>query len=129
MNGKRKSERINPGYGYFVRNRQSGQPMGTLGNVTMEGLMIITGGRLDVNSKYQFRLDFPRPIRGISHLDLDARALWCNHCPESGSFQIGFQLLNIKGEDRETLRALMQVTETSGAAHEIRGGNPGSTDS
>ena len=64
---------------YFLKvfNRFTDKPMGYLGNVCEDGLMLISQLPLLVDANFELRLKLPDSDGRVQVVDLTARCLWC----------------------------------------------------
>ncbi|MBN2549039.1 MAG: PilZ domain-containing protein [Anaerolineales bacterium] len=81
-----------------VFERDTGQLIGQMADVTPQGAMIISGRPLELDQDFQLRLDLPETIFEQDHMDFDARSVWCQPDLEPSLFNTGFQLLNMTPE-------------------------------
>ncbi len=102
---KRKHSRVRPAGAVIVYDASTDHVLGTLGNVSTEGLMVITTEPLkeDRILKLRFLLtddDVEHEIVG------EAETLWCAPANQPGRYWVGLQLVQISEYDREYLQQL-----------------------
>lgn len=81
---------------YFLKvfNRLTDQPIGYLGNVSEDGLMLISQLPLLVGPDFELQIRLPG-INGAQHLiNLTASCLWCHEDQTPGHYDSGFMLLH-----------------------------------
>ncbi|MGV6395060.1 PilZ domain-containing protein [Pseudomonas caspiana] len=89
-----------------VSNRYTGKSMGCLGNISENGLMLISGLPVLVGAEFQLRLQVPCE-RGLpSTVDVNATCLWCHEDETPGSYDSGFTLTESPAEYSELIKAL-----------------------
>jgi hypothetical protein len=98
MYTERRIERHQLPYYLKVFNRFNDQPMGYLGNVSEEGLMLISHLPLLVGADFELQLKIPGHDGGIQALNLTATCLWCHEDVTPGYYDSGFMLLQAPAE-------------------------------
>ncbi|WP_248802104.1 PilZ domain-containing protein [Pseudomonas sp. MWU13-2100] len=76
-----------------VFNRYTGEPIGYLGNVCEEGLMLISQLPLLVKAEFELQLKLPLSDGAQQLIDLTGRCLWCHEETTPGYYDSGFNLL------------------------------------
>ncbi len=90
-------------------DRSNGKSMGRLGNISLEGLKLITREEIHVASRFPFSMVLPETLGGSNTLSFDAQAAWCRPAGDTpGEFHAGFRIIRIGDND---LRILMQLIE------------------
>jgi len=94
---------------YFLRvfNRFTDKPMGYLGNVSDDGLMLISQLPLLVNADFELQLKIPGPNDSLQLIDLNARCLWSREEATPGYYDSGF----ILRESPESYRKLTEALQ------------------
>jgi len=90
---KRQIQRQQLGYYLRVYNRHKDQPIGHLGNVSAEGLMIISAWPMLVGGCFELRLKLPGREGGVQPLDFTALCRWSHEDVTPGTHDSGFLLL------------------------------------
>jgi hypothetical protein len=94
-----------PGY-LRVFNRYTNKPIGCLGNVSEEGLMLISDLPMLVGADFQLRLQVPCE-RGLpTTLDVTATCQWCHEDETPGSYDSGFLLVESSPDYAALINAL-----------------------
>lgn len=95
---------------YFLRvfNRFTDKPIGYLGNVSEEGLMLISPLPLLVGATFELRLKIPGRDGQLHQIDLTARCQWCNEDVTPNTYDSGFVLLQPPTEYAALITALRQ---------------------
>ena len=91
-----------------VFDRKTGQLLGYLGNLTPEGIMLISESPLEVNEEYTLRLDLPDDIYHQPVLNLNANSVWCQIDIDPNFYTTGFQLRDISTGDLEIIRQIIE---------------------
>ena len=89
-----------------VFNRFTDTPVGYLGNVSEQGLMLISQLPLLVGGYFQLRLKVPGLHGSLLFIDLEADCLWCREDATPGYFDSGFVLREAPGDYVQLIRAL-----------------------
>lgn len=99
MKEQRKLKRRHIMFYSRVFNRETGNLIGYLGNMTAEGIMIISEYPLEVGIDYLLRMDLPLDIYSKAMLNLKARSAWCQPDIDPNFYNTGFQLSNTSKDD------------------------------
>jgi hypothetical protein len=75
-----------------VYNGVNGKPIGFLGNVSDDGLMLISHLPLMVGAEFDLRLKLPADDGPQQHIKLKATCLWCSEDVTPQHFDAGFSL-------------------------------------
>ncbi|WP_281647929.1 PilZ domain-containing protein [Parendozoicomonas sp. Alg238-R29] len=76
-----------------VYNRRTGRELGYLGNISTNGLMLITRWRMQCEAEFNMRIVLPEPMLGKKYVDFDARCQWCRPDIDAESFDSGYVVL------------------------------------
>jgi len=92
-----------------VFNRRTGELLGNLADLTVEGLMLIGEQPLPVGTFYDLRMDLPVgfdfPKR---HLDMLGKSVWCAPDIDPRFFNTGFHLEYVDREDIAVIERLVE---------------------
>lgn len=94
MSTDRRIERHQLPYFLQVFNRYTGKPIGYLGNVCEEGLMLISQLPLLVKAEFELQLKLPFGDDAQQLIDLTGLCLWCHEETTPGYYDSGFRLLS-----------------------------------
>lgn len=89
-----------------VFNRITDKPIGYLGNVSEEGLMLISQLPLMVDADFELCLKIPGPEGEIQTVDLTARCLWCHEDVNPQHYDSGFSVVQAGDEYGQLITAL-----------------------
>jgi hypothetical protein len=106
MPHERHIERHQLPYYLKVFNRFTDQPIGYLGNVSEDGLMIISDLPMMVGPDFELQLKVPGRQGGVQLVDLTASCLWCHEDEHPGHYDAGFMLLQASHEYDQLVQAL-----------------------
>jgi len=104
---QRRIERQQLPYYLKVFNRITDKPMGYIGNVSLDGLMLISQLPLLVGARFEMRLKIPGQ-NAPRVIDFSATCQWCHEDVTPGSFDSGFALVAPPAEFVEMVEALRQ---------------------
>ncbi|PWB33379.1 pilus assembly protein PilZ [Pseudomonas sp. SDI] len=103
---ERRIERHLLPYYLKVFNRYTDQPIGYLGNVSEDGLMLISDLPLLVGPDFELQLKVPGPAGALHLINLTASCLWCHEDANPGHYDSGFMLLQAPREYEQLVGAL-----------------------
>ena len=106
MRTQRSIERHQLPYYLKVFNRITDKPMGSIGNVSLDGLMLISQLPILLNARFDMRLKIPGHDGRLRCIDFCATCQWCREDVTPGSFDSGFALVAPPAEYVEMVDAL-----------------------
>ncbi|WP_373185962.1 PilZ domain-containing protein [Halopseudomonas sp.] len=77
-----------------VFNRHSGRPMGYLGNISRQGMMLISDLPIMLGSCYELQLRLPGPGGSVEFFDFTAMSHWCRPDENPGHYDSGFSIVH-----------------------------------
>jgi hypothetical protein len=107
-----------------VRDRTKSTLLGFLGNLTLQGALVIGEKPLEVNHLAHLDIEFADELPGISsrHLLVRARVARCVKDEESQrDFKIGFEFIEIQPEQTQIIEALLAAPHTNTGSIEVGG--------
>ncbi|UUY06577.1 PilZ domain-containing protein [Pseudomonas sp. J452] len=106
MHIPRSIERHQLPYYLKVFNRITDKPMGYIGNVSLDGLMLISQLPMLVNARFDMRLKIPGRDGHIHNVDFYATCQWSREDITPGSYDSGFALVAPPSDYVEMVDAL-----------------------
>jgi hypothetical protein len=106
IGGRRRIQRHQLPYYLKVFNRITDKPLGYLGNVSCEGLMLISQWPLLVGARFDMRLKIPTADGAWRPIDFHATCQWSREDVTPGSYDSGFHLESPPDEFLELVEAL-----------------------
>ncbi len=98
-----------------IYNRNTMRAMGGIGNISCNGLMLISSVPVLIGAVYNMRIILPHET-GEKYLDFDARCHWCKPDVSPEYFDSGYSVINA-GHDiidlAETLKCYFMFREVS----------------
>ena len=94
---------------YFLRvfNSVTDKPIGFLGNVSEDGLMLISQLPMMVNADFELRLKIPGAGDSVLAIDITATCLWCQEDINPQHYDSGFRVLLAPVEYRQLINVLL----------------------
>ncbi len=109
MDDRRKFERKNLGFFTRLFDRETGELLGHLANLTSEGAMILCETPLSVEKTYRLHMEIPATVFARGHLDFEACCIWCQ--PEDIAphlYNAGFRFTRIAPADLEVVGKIIE---------------------
>ncbi|NVZ22768.1 PilZ domain-containing protein [Pseudomonas costantinii] len=103
----RRIERHQLPYFLQVFNRLTDKPIGFLGNVSEDGLMLISHLPMMVDADFELRLKIPGPKGELQAIDLTATCLWSQEDINPQHYDSGFSLVQAGEEYGQLITALL----------------------
>ena len=94
-----------------VFDRKTGKHLGLLGNLTTDGLMIISEEPVEVETQFELRIELPEDIYPKNDINLSGESLWCDSDIDPKFFNVGFQILAICQQDLELIDIVVKEFE------------------
>lgn len=91
-----------------VFNRLTDKPIGFLGNVSEDGLMLISHLPMMVDVDFELRLKIPTVQGDFQAIDLTATCLWSHEDINPQHYDSGFSVLQAPEEYGQLINALLQ---------------------
>lgn len=90
-----------------VSNLHTGDVLGQLVNLSIEGLMLTSPEALETGSTYQLKI--PLSTEGVddASITVGAESLWSEDIHGSGTYWTGFYIIDISPEDQAILEQLV----------------------
>jgi hypothetical protein len=104
----RRIERHQLPYYLKVFNSVTGKPIGFLGNVSKDGLMLISQLPMMIGADFDLRLKLPASKDCTPVIDLRARCLWCHEDATPQHYDAGFSVQQAPPEYGQLVEELRQ---------------------
>ncbi len=94
---------------YYLRvfDRESGNLLGHLVNITPDGIMLVGESPVEAGRQFQLRMQLKSIMGGKNHIDFEAESLWSNNDINPDFFDSGFKLLKIDSSDQVIIQELI----------------------
>ncbi|MGD9583876.1 MAG: PilZ domain-containing protein [Lysobacterales bacterium] len=94
-----------------VQNTITSQPMGRIGNLSIDGLMLIQSRRPRDDALYQVSFPLPDAQGRSQPIEIGIHETWTEDASVPGQIWSGFEIIDIAEPDRERLRRYIERTE------------------
>lgn len=91
-----------------VMNRDTGELIGYLTDVTIEGGMIESGEALPEGAVFPLRIELDEPVNGNQVIDLEGRCVWNRKDRNAVFHYVGFEFTSVSTEARERIHELAE---------------------
>lgn len=108
MRQKRKLGRRHLLYYLQVLNRETGNALGRMGDITTEGMMLISDAAVEVDAVYKLRVVLPEEGFAGKTLDLDAQCLWRNRDRNPELVVCGLRFVDVGEDAMRTIEELVR---------------------
>jgi len=89
-----------------VTDRQTGEVLGQLVNISEEGFMLLGAKPVAEDNIFQLSLQFDNGSDNNSPIQIGVESLWCHASADQTQFWSGFYIIDISDEDLERVRQL-----------------------
>jgi hypothetical protein len=87
-----------------VVNSITGKPVGHIGNLSIDGMLLISSTQLREDALFQFTFQLPSGATAQTHqLEIGVHEQWCETAAVPGQFWSGFRIIDIGTEDYNVL--------------------------
>jgi hypothetical protein len=91
-----------------VFDKEKGDLLGYLSNITTGGIMLVSERPIAVGVDFQILIELPLDISTREYLDLRARSLWCQRDINPEFYDTGFNLVNVSLRDSQTIERVIR---------------------
>ena len=108
MDERRKDPRKQTDHFFGVFDRETGEFIGKLIDLSIRGMMLQAVLKMDAGSIYELRIDLPKPVSGNRFLSFDSECVWCRESTSSeNNYDIGFEITEMNFKEIETIQYLL----------------------
>ena len=112
MQERRKEPRKNLMAYTQVFDLYGGYLIGTLGDLTLTGAMVISERTMDENTELTLAVELPElPEVSVTRVTFSARVVWCQPDLSPEYFNIGFEFKKVPPEDQKVVQAIIDNYE------------------
>lgn len=87
----------------MVFNTMTGEPIGQIGNLSPDGMMLIASRELRADALYQFSFPLPLEHHAPIEIEVGMHEQWSEPASVPGQYWAGFRIVSISIEDQELL--------------------------
>ncbi len=93
-----------------VFNRTHGNFVGSVVDVSISGIRLMSKEALTVHKVYEFKMELPnsKPESGTQEFEFDVRCMWCRKDVHSDLYDSGFEFRNIEMGHAQQIRSLIE---------------------
>lgn len=103
MNNKRRVARKRPDVNLRVTDAMSGDAVGHLGNLSMDGMMLIAQSPITDDALYQFVFHLPDAHGRLHPIEVGAHQLWSEPPTFKDQAWVGFRFIDVSPDDEKML--------------------------
>jgi hypothetical protein len=101
----RRSRRKRAQQGIEVTDALTGLPAGYVGNLSVDGMLLIASREVPDNALFQFQFELPVGGGVPRHFEVGVHEQWSEAANIPGQYWAGFRIIDIAPEDRTALIA------------------------
>lgn len=94
-----------------VVNAMTGATIGRIGNLSIDGMMVIANLPLREDALYQFIFNLPDPHGHPVPIEVGVHEQWIEHANAPGQHWAGFRIIDINARDYDLLKAWVERGE------------------
>ena len=108
---KRRSVRKRAAQAIMVSNSMNGESLGRIGNLSLDGLMLIASK--PICEEHYFQISFPLVTRGHPNqrLEIGVQCLWAEQSRSANAHFAGFKIIDIADSDLPQLKIWVEEQE------------------
>ena len=103
MREHRRSKRRHPDQQVQVVNSMTGEPIGQIGNLSNDGMMLISFREIRADGLYQFNFPLHRDGGLPIEIEVGMHEQWSEPASVPGQYWAGFRIVSISADDQELL--------------------------
>lgn len=100
---RRRSKRRHPDQVIHVTDAMTGGSVGRIGNLSIDGLMVIANAPLTDDALYQFAFQLPDDSGRGQPIEIGVHEQWGETAENTGQYWAGFRIIDISSADYATL--------------------------
>lgn len=96
-----------------VTNSLTGEMVGFVGNLSIDGMLLIANRKLPDNALFQFNFALPGAEGAPQHIEIGVHEQWSEPAKTAGQVWSGFRIIDIAPEDRTVLSSWVETLDIS----------------
>ncbi len=109
MREHRRSKRRHPDRQVQVFNTLTGEPIGQIGNLSSDGMMLIASREIRADALYQFSFPLHNSQGGPIEIETGMHEQWSEPASTPGQYWAGFRIISISADDQEMLNEWVEA--------------------
>ena len=85
------------------------QIIGYLGDITLNGLKVISKNAIEINSIHNLKIKLPPRISKNEEIHFEAECVWCKKDEKAENYQLGFKANFSNQENINTIKTIMEL--------------------
>ncbi len=106
MEEKRRLKRRHLFFYLRIFNQKNGELIGYLGDITPEGIMVISENPIETNRFFKLRMDLPGSA-AVRRLEFEAKSIWSQPDLNPDFYDTGLQLFDVSKRDMAMIEDLI----------------------
>lgn len=90
-----------------VFDRNSKKSLGDLGDITTEGLMVVSEDAISENKEFQIKVRLPEEAEKALEIDFDASSIRCQKTIHESIYVTGFKITSLNEDNKEKIEFLI----------------------
>jgi hypothetical protein len=108
-NNKRQLQRIHLIYYLRIFDNDTGENIGHLVDITIQGLMMISETKIPTGQDFSLKMQLPGIITGREEIEFRAHSLWCKKDINPDFYVTGYKIKAITPQEAKTITALINA--------------------
>jgi c-di-GMP-binding flagellar brake protein YcgR len=92
-----------------VLNRDNGEKIGGVADISMTGIMLIRADSIETGRIYALRVLLPEAVEGGGYIDFEAVSRWCNRDVNPDFYATGFEITHIDPKNEKMIIQLIKA--------------------
>ncbi len=106
---KRQLKRVHLIYYLRIFDRDNGENIGHLVDITTQGIMIISEQKIPAGKDFSLKMQLPATVIGREEIKFTAHCLWCKKDINPDFYVSGFKINSITTQEVKTITALINA--------------------
>lgn len=85
------------------------KPIGHLGDITLNGIKVISKNPIPLNSVLHLKLKLPERLNRSEQITFEAESLWCKEVAEENCFNTGFKTKHDNPDNIKTIKLMVEL--------------------
>ena len=108
MHERREVKRRHLFFHLRVFDRDSGEKLGHLVDITSDGVMLISETPIKTDIIYKLKMKLPAEVLGVEQLNFTAKSMWCKKDVNPDFYDTGFQITEASREHLAVVEKLIE---------------------